>query len=97
VEGLDGQEAAALAGLSPRSEGERWGVEEHRRWGWFEQGEHRERVPSERGCWTEFYRQLQDAVMNQGRNPVDANDAVASARVLDAARISAMEGRVVVL
>lgn len=97
VEGLDGQEAAALAGLSPRSEGERWGVEEHRRWGWFEQGEHRERVPSERGCWTEFYRQLQDAVMSQGRNPVDANDAVASARVLDAARTSAMEGRVVML
>lgn len=97
VDGLDGQEAAALAGLSPRSEGERWGVEEHRRWGWFEQGEQRERVPSERGCWSEFYRQWQEAVMNQGRNPVDANDAVASAQVLDAARISAMDGRVVVL
>lgn len=95
VDGLDGQEDAALAGLSPKSEGDRWGVEEHRRWGWFEQGEHRERVPSERGCWTEFYRQLQEAVMNQGRNPVDARDAVASARVLDAARSSAMENRVV--
>jgi predicted dehydrogenase len=97
VEGLDGQEAAALAGLSPQSEGERWGVEEHRRWGWFEQGEHRERVPSERGCWSEFYRQLQQAVAGQGRNPVDAKDAVASAQVLDAARVSAMEGRVVVM
>jgi predicted dehydrogenase len=97
VEGLDGQEAAALAGLSPKSEGERWGVEEHRRWGWFEQGEHRERVPSERGCWSEFYRQLQEAVVNRGRNPVDAKDAVASAKVLDAARVSAMEGRVVVM
>jgi predicted dehydrogenase len=97
VEGLDGQEAAALAGLSPKSEGERWGVEEHRRWGWFEQGEHRERVPSERGCWSEFYRQLQEAAVNQGRNPVDAKDAVASAKVLDAARVSAMEGRVVMM
>jgi predicted dehydrogenase len=97
VEGLDGQEAAALAGLSPQSEGERWGVEEHRRWGWFEHGEHRERVPSERGCWSEFYRQLQQAVAGQGRNPVDAKDAVASAKVLDAARVSAMEGRVVVM
>lgn len=97
VDGLDGQEAAALAGLSPKSEGERWGVEEHRRWGWFEQGEHRERVPSERGCWTEFYRQLQEAVTNQGPNPVDAREAVASAKVLDAARISALEGRVVTL
>ncbi|EGH17899.1 Gfo/Idh/MocA family oxidoreductase, partial [Pseudomonas savastanoi pv. glycinea str. race 4] len=36
VEGLDGQEEAAFAGLTPRSEGERWGVEEHRRCGWFE-------------------------------------------------------------
>ncbi|MFK3795227.1 Gfo/Idh/MocA family protein [Pseudomonas sp. NPDC088444] len=95
VEGLDGQEAQALAGLSPKSEGERWGVEEHRRWGWFEQGEHRERVPSERGCWPQFYRQWQAAVMNQGPNPVDARDAVASARVLDAARTSALEGRVI--
>jgi predicted dehydrogenase len=97
VEGLDGQEAAALAGLSPTSEAERWGVEEQRRWGWLEQGAHRERVPSERGCWTEFYRQWREAVVNQGPNPVDARDAVASAKVLDAARISALEGRVVQL
>jgi predicted dehydrogenase len=97
VEGLDGQEEASLAGLSPKSEGERWGVEEHRRWGWLEQGDHRERVPSERGCWTEFYRLFQDAVEKGGPMPVDARDAVASARVLDAARISALQGRVVAL
>jgi predicted dehydrogenase len=97
VEGLDGQEEASLAGLSPKSEGERWGVEEHRRWGWLEQGDHRERVPSERGCWTEFYRLFQDAVEKGAPMPVDARDAVASARVLDAARISALEGRVVAL
>jgi predicted dehydrogenase len=54
-------------------------------------------VPSERGDWPEFYRQLQDAVMNQARNPVDARDAVASAKVLDASRVSALEGRVVEL
>lgn len=97
VDGLDGQEAAALAGHSPKSEGERWGVEEHRRWGWFEQGEHRERVPSERGCWPEFYRLFQEAVDNGGPMPVDAQDAVKSAAILDAARTSAMEGRVVSL
>ncbi|RAU45748.1 MULTISPECIES: Gfo/Idh/MocA family oxidoreductase [unclassified Pseudomonas] len=97
VEGLDGQEAQVLAGRSPASEGERWGVEEHRRWGWFEQGEHRERVPSERGCWPMFYRQFQDAVMKDGNNPVAPREAVATAIVLDAARTSALEGRVVVL
>ena len=95
VEGLDGQEAASLAGLSPKSEGDSWGVEEHRRWGWFEQGAQRERIPSERGCWDAFYRQLQDAVEGRGANPVDPRDAVASAVVLDAARLSAEQGRVV--
>jgi predicted dehydrogenase len=95
VDGLDGQEAASLAGLSPKSEGENWGVEEHRRWGWFEQGEQRERIPSERGCWNEFYRQLQDAVTGAGPNPVEPRDAVASAVVLDAARLSAKQGKVI--
>jgi predicted dehydrogenase len=97
VEGLDGQEASTLAGLSPKSEGDSWGVEEHRRWGWFEQGEQRERIPSERGCWNEYYRQLQDAVAGKGKNPVEPRDAVASAVVLEAARLSALSGKVVEL
>lgn len=95
VEGLDGQEASSLAGLSPKTEGDNWGVEEHRRWGWFEQGDQRERIPSERGCWNEYYRQLQDAVEGKGKNPVEPRDAVASAVVLDAARASATSGKVV--
>ncbi|MET0950783.1 MAG: Gfo/Idh/MocA family oxidoreductase [Pseudomonas sp.] len=97
VDGLDGQEAASLAGLTPASEGERWGVEATRRWGWLEQGETRQHVASERGCWLEFYRQLQDAIAGNGPNPVDPHDAVAGARVLDAARRSAEERRVVIL
>jgi len=97
VEGLDGQEKASLAGLSPKTEGERWGVEEHRNWGWFEQGEQRERIPSERGCWSEFYRQLQDALAGKGQNPVDPRDAVASTVILDAARLSSEQRRVVTL
>ena len=95
VDGLDGQEAQALAGLSPKSAGERWGVEEHRRWGWFEQGEIRERVPSERGCWNQFYLQLQTALHSGGPLPVEARDALATTRVLDAARLSAERGQVV--
>lgn len=97
VEGLDGQEAALLVGQSPKSEGDNWGVEEHRRWGWFEQGEQRERIPSERGCWNEFYRQFQGAVAGTGPNPVPPRDAVASTQVLDAARLSAGQGRVIEL
>ncbi|WP_448724531.1 Gfo/Idh/MocA family protein [Pseudomonas farris] len=97
VDGLDGQEASTLAGLTPKSEGERWGVEEHRRWGWFEQGEVRERVPSERGCWNQFYLQLQTALQSGGPLPVDARDALATTRVLDAARLSFERHQVVAL
>lgn len=97
VEGLDGQEASLLAGLTPCSEGERWGMEAPQRWGWLEQGEQRERVTSERGCWPEFYRLLRDAIAGVGAHPVEPCEAVASTRVLDAARLSAGQRRIVVL
>jgi len=95
VEGLDGQEQALVAGLSPQTEGERWGVEEHRRWGWFEQGEIRERVASERGDWLQFYKQWQAALQGQGPLPVTAAEALATTRVLDAARLSWRQRQVV--
>ena len=95
VDGLDGQEQALMAGRSPKTEGQRWGVEEHRRWGWFEQGEERERVPSEKGCWPQFYQQLHSAVLGQGPLPVQAEDALHTTRVLDAARLSAERRQVV--
>lgn len=88
VDGLDGQEALALAGLTPTSEGDRWGVEEHRRWGWFEHDEERERIPSERGCWNQFYLELQTALQSAGPLPVEARDALATTRILDTARLS---------
>jgi predicted dehydrogenase len=97
VEGLDGQEAQALAGLSPATAGERWGAEEHRRWGWFEHGAERERVASERGCWLAFYQRLQAALQGDGPLPVAARDALATTRILDAARQSAEQGNVVCL
>jgi predicted dehydrogenase len=97
VDGLDGQEAASLAGLTPLSEGDNWGVEPQTRWGRFEQGGEQRPVPSQRGCWPEFYRQLATALAGEGGNPVDPRDAVASARVLDAARLSALQSKVVTL
>ncbi|KQQ54388.1 oxidoreductase [Pseudomonas sp. Leaf127] len=97
VDGLDVQEEQALAGHTPLSIGDNWGVEEHRRWGWFEHGEHRERVPSERGCWLRYYQQLQMAVDTGAANPVDPLEALNTTRVLDAARQSASKGCVVTL
>lgn len=97
VDGLDGQEAAVLAGLTPESEGARWGVEAQDRWGWLEQGGHRERVPSQRGDWLSFYIAFQRAVDGQGANPVEPRDALATAQVLDAVRLGAGQARVVLL
>ncbi|WPP01872.1 Gfo/Idh/MocA family oxidoreductase [Pseudomonas sp. HR96] len=95
VEGFDGQEARALAGRSPATDGDDWGAEEHRNWGWLVRGDERERVPSERGCWPQFYQALATAVAGKGAVPVDPADAVKALRVLDAARRSAELGQVV--
>ena len=95
VEGFDGQEAAVLAGLSPKTEGDRWGTEEHRRWGWLEQGDERERVPTEHGRWQQFYLHMIDAVKGQGAVPVDPCDVLQALQVLDAARLSAERQQVI--
>ncbi|MFS2157039.1 Gfo/Idh/MocA family oxidoreductase [Pseudomonas sp. Pseusp122] len=95
VQGLDGQEAAVLAGLTPKTEGQRWGVEPQACWGWFELGERREAVPSQRGEWLSFYMAFQQALTGQGSNPVTPEEVLANAQVLDAARLSALQGRVV--
>jgi len=52
-------------------------------------------VPSEKGCWPQFYRQLQAAVVGQGPLPVNAYDALETTRILDAARLSAERQQVV--
>jgi predicted dehydrogenase len=97
VEGLDGQEEATLAGRSPRSEGERWGVEEHRRWGWFERGAEREKIRSEHGNWPQFYGQVVEAIKEGSELPVSLAEALLTVRVLDAARLSAERRQVVKL
>lgn len=95
VDGFDGQEARVLAGFSPATDGDDWGAEEHRNWGWLVRGEERERVPSERGCWPHYYQQIAQAVAGTAALPVDPADAVKALRVLDAARASAELGEVV--
>ncbi|MET8805772.1 Gfo/Idh/MocA family oxidoreductase [Streptomyces sp. NPDC004546] len=95
VDEIDGQEALLLAGTSPASEGDRWGVEPEDRWGQVLRGAHAEPVPSVRGAWDLFYPAFAAAVRGAGAVPVDPWDAVATATVLDAARASARSGRTV--
>ena len=92
---MDGQEAALLAGQTPATLGERWGAEPEERWGRLRRGDEGVVVPTERGRWDVFYPAFAAAVRGEGPVPVDPRDAVATARVLDAAVRSATEGVVI--
>ena len=53
------------------------------------------RVPSERGAYQDYYAQFAAAARGEGPWPVPAEEGVRTLEVLDAARASAVEGRVV--
>ena len=94
---MDVQEELLLAGQTPASLGAQWGAEPAERWGRVVRGDEGEVVPTRPGAWNFFYPAFAAAVRGLGPEPVDPRDAVATATVLDAARRSATEGRVVSL
>jgi scyllo-inositol 2-dehydrogenase (NADP+) len=96
VEEVDGQEDALRAGRRPGDPGE-WGVEPDSRWGRLIRGDESEPVPSEPGAWPRFYADLGRALREGGPPPVDAVNAVAVLEVLDAARRSAADRKVIEL
>jgi predicted dehydrogenase len=63
--------------------------------GWLVRGEERTPVRRAPGGHPDFYRAVTAWVRGEGPVPVDPADAVRTARVLDAARVSAAESRVV--
>jgi predicted dehydrogenase len=88
----DTQEDVLVAGRSPASVGEGWGAEPQDTWGVLYDGAGSRPVPTEPGRWNEYYPAFARAVRDGAPVPVDPNDAVATARVLDAARTSATTG-----
>jgi predicted dehydrogenase len=90
--GIDGQEDALVGGRTPATPGAQWGVEPAERWGRVHRGDAGEPVRTLPGAWDTFYPAFAAAVRGRGPVPVDPNDAVATAVVLDAARRSATEG-----
>jgi predicted dehydrogenase len=94
---MDIQEDLLLAGQTPATLGEEWGVEPPERWGRVHRGDDGEPVPTQRGRWDTFYPAFARAVRGLGPVPVEPRDAVATATVLDAARRSATSGQVVPL
>ncbi|MGD3110393.1 Gfo/Idh/MocA family oxidoreductase [Streptomyces sp. YGL11-2] len=98
--GLDPQEAALREGQRPGDEGVEWGVEKRTGWGRLGAGaaprsgggEPVETLP---GDYPAYYAAIERALREGGEPPVTAAEAAATLRVLEAARISAAEGRTV--
>ena len=91
----DTQELLLLAGETPATLGERWGVEPPETHGTLHTGATSVRYATERGRWDLFYPTFARAVRGLNPPPVDAHDAVATATALEAARVSASTGTVV--
>jgi scyllo-inositol 2-dehydrogenase (NADP+) len=93
VWGMDGQEDALRAGGDPASPD--WGAESPGRWGKLIVGDDERHIPRGPGAYPDFYSMVRDVLTMRGPVPVDPHDAVATLRVLDAARRSAQLGEVV--
>lgn len=93
--GTDVQATAIFAGLRPSDDLEGWGYEKPEFWGTLRIGSGVERVPSEPGRYHEYYESFARAVIGGDAPPVPAKEAVKTLAVLDAARLSATENRVI--
>jgi len=93
--GMDVQEEALHQGLRPGDPG--WGEEPEEHWGLLGAGDHVERIRTEPGAYERFYEGVAAAIRDGSPRPVDPEDAVSALEVLDAARASAREGKVVAI
>lgn len=89
----DVQAQAIFSGKRPAGNLEGWGFEDRSRWGTLRTAAGEQQVPSEQGCYHAYYENFARAVRTGSRPPVTAEDAIAVLEVLDAARLSAEEGR----
>jgi predicted dehydrogenase len=91
----DTQENLLLAGETPASLGDRWGVEPSETHGTLHTGTSAAPYVTERGRWDLFYPAFAGAVRGTNPPPVDPHAAIASLTLLAAARTSAETGAVV--
>jgi scyllo-inositol 2-dehydrogenase (NADP+) len=93
--GLDGQEDELRAGRTPADEG--FGEIPPDRYGTLGAVGEEGPYPTLPGRYTDYYAQIALALRGQGPVPVDPRDSVAALEVIEAARRSADEGRVIEL
>jgi predicted dehydrogenase len=91
--GLDVQEDALRSGARPG--GADWGAEPQERWGTLGIDGHTKPVPTQPGDYGAFYAGVASALRGEGPAPVAVADAIATLDVIEAARTSATESRVV--
>ena len=95
--GADVQADALFAGRRPAMEHATWGIDVPENWGTLAVAGGRTRVPSAQGNYAGFYTEFARAVRDGEPGPVPAAEGVRTLEVLDAARRSALENRVVEL
>ncbi|WP_223268168.1 Gfo/Idh/MocA family protein [Streptosporangium nondiastaticum] len=98
--GLDPQEAALREGLRPGADRSGWGVEPESLWGRLGAGESPQTgggdpVPTLPGDYPAYYAAIETSLRTGAEPPVTAREAVAALQVLEAAKVSADEGRTV--
>ena len=93
--GIDVQEELLHAGRRP--DDPLWGREPEDRWGSLGAGDELRRIPTVPGAYQRFYEGVALALREDAPPPVDPDGVVAGLEVLDAARKSARERRVVEL
>jgi predicted dehydrogenase len=91
--GLDGQEAQLRQGMHPTDT--TWGTEPSSTWGTIAIDDTQEAWPTLTGAWPMFYAAVKDAVAFDRPLPVPVGSVLHAMSVLDAARRSATEDRVV--
>jgi predicted dehydrogenase len=93
--GTDVQAQAIFAGRRPADDLAGWGFEQPELWGTLRTAAGDERVASAQGRYHDFYEAFAQAVRQGTPPPVTAEEAIRTLVVLDAARVSAAEQRVV--
>ena len=93
--GMDPQEDALLAGMTPGGPG--WGEEPEAMWGRLGAGDAAQPVRSEPGNYPRFYALVAQAIATGTPPPVTTAEGIAMMDVLQAARVSARQGRIVEL
>lgn len=95
--GTDVQAQAIFAGKRPTEDLANWGYEQPEYWGTLRTAEGEERIPSAQGCYHAYYEAFAKAVREGTEPPVTAGQAIMTLEVLDAALLSAREGRLVTI